>query len=341
MAMICPRCNGTFDQRWTCPACHVRLAFQTASPRTAATAEEASSQWQQTPWGRILIGVLVAQGLSFGLRQLCTAGILATGETTAQNIWATLMGLLVLQGIQILCLLVAGLFAGAGQRQGLIYGAVVGVWNGVLVVAFQSFLESPTTVTLLGQPILHTAFGALGGFLGSRIWRAPPLIALPAGPGVPMPLKPAGGRSRLSQFAGPIAWPRVIMGTALALGGTVWANVILELVLEASEGQLAIDSHLQAQLVTWEVTALAMLGGAALAGACTVNCLKQGLVVGVAVSVILIVMRATLHASGLNDAVLTAISSLGLGLAGAWFGAGMFPPVIPLPRNKPFGTEAA
>jgi hypothetical protein len=58
----------------------------------------------------------------------------------------------------------------------------------------------------------------------------------------------------------------MVTGAALAVGGAVWANVILEAVLDASHGTLDITDHLQAQLVTWEVTALAMLVGSGLAG---------------------------------------------------------------------------
>ena len=89
---------------------------------------------------------------------LCTAGLLASGDSTVGTTWATLKGLLLLQAIQILGLLVAGLLAGAGQRQGIVFGAVVGAWNGVLSVALPSSLLPQTVVTLVGQPILHTAF---------------------------------------------------------------------------------------------------------------------------------------------------------------------------------------
>lgn len=341
MAMICPRCNGSFDQRWTCPACQVRLAYQAAPGRAASPLEVTpGGQWQQTPWGRIFFGVVIAQGLYYGLRQLVIAGLLASNDDAVRSAWSTLAGLLVLQGAQALGLVIAGVFTGAGQRQGIVYGAVLGVWNGVLSVVVQSAVGGATTVTLLGQPILHTAFGALGGFLGSLIWRPLPTLSLPSLAPPDEPHTPLSSRPRPSLITGPVAWPRVVAGSALAVGGTLWANVILDLLLDASDGKLAIDSKLQAELVTWEVTALAMLVGAAVAGACTSNSIKQGLVVGLAVSVVLIGLRFTTHITALHDMAITAISCFGLGVAGAWFGGSLFPP---LARIKPrgLGPESA
>jgi hypothetical protein len=113
-----------------------------------------------------------------------------------------------------------------------------------------------------------------------------------------------------------------------------------DLVLEASQGALDVTDHLQAQLVTWEVTGLAMLAGSALAGAGTPNCLKQGLCVGLAVSAVLLGFRLGLQHAPLPDMVLTVGCSLALGLAGAWFGGSLFPPLIKGPV-KGLGPEAA
>jgi hypothetical protein len=326
MAMVCPKCNSAFEQRWQCPSCGVRLTFHSGPRRTLGDVEPVSP-WGQTPWGRILAGVILSQGLYYGLRQLATAGLLATGDAAAHGVWSTLYGLVVLQAIQAICLILAGTLAGAGLRQGIVFGAIVGVWNGVLSVILQGVGGVPfTAVTLLGQPILHTAFGALGGFVGCQIWKPLPTLAGPTSPQVAPPV--AVARSTRPLFDGPIAWGRMLLGAALAVGGGVWAHVILELVLDASNGVLNIDDQLQAQLVTWEVTGLAMLVGSALAGAGTSNSLKQGLCVGVAVSIVLLGVRVARDHFLLTDVIMTLACSLALGLAGAWFGGSLFPPLL-------------
>jgi hypothetical protein len=339
MAMICPKCSGAFEQRWQCPTCGVRLAYQSESRRAVGVDVAPASPWGQTPWGRILVGVVLSQGLYYGLRQFCTAFLLAGGDEAARDVWTTLYGLLALQGIQAVCLIVAGMLAGAGLRQGIVFGAVVGVWNGVIWVIVQSAGGLPhTTVTLLGVPILHTAFGAAGGFLGCRIWKPLPTLTGPATPQAATPLIPA--RPRRALFDGPIAWGRTLTGAALAVGGAVWANVILEAVLEASQGRLDISDHLQAELVTWEVMGLAMLAGSGLAGAGVANSLKQGLCVGVVVAAVLVGMRLGLRNAVPHDLVLTVASALALGLAGAWFGGNLFPPLLKA-KPKGLGPEAA
>ncbi|HXG12955.1 MAG TPA: hypothetical protein VNK04_24570 [Gemmataceae bacterium] len=325
MAMVCPRCNNSFDQRIQCPTCGVRLIYRHTSGTGRAPDE--NGRWQQTPWSRILVGLLLAQGLYYGLRHLCTAGLLVTGDPSAPNVWTTLYGLLFLQGLQALGLLVGGALAGAGKRQGIIYGAIVGIWNGVIsVLVMPDRSNTLTAVTIYGQPILQMAFGAVGGLVGMLIWRPLPRLSIPGipRPSVPLPALPRGP----SVFSGPIAWGRVLAGVAVAVGGSIWANVILEMVLEASEGKLTISSHLQAQLVTWEITTLAILVGSALAGATKANGLKQGLCVGLGATVVMIGIRLNNGAASVDTLVYTAATTLAVSLLGGWFGGSLFPPVV-------------
>lgn len=330
MAMVCPQCSGSFEQRLQCPTCGVRLVYHQAAQGGGGTADS-SSRWQQTPWGRILIGVLLAQGLYHGLRHLFTAGLMAAGDDTPGDAWATLYGLLFLQGLQALGLLVGGALAGAGKRQGLVYGAIIGVWNGVICVVMQGDTANPAAaIALYGQPILQTAFGALGGFIGGLIWRPPPSLA---GPSRARPVPIPSTRQMFSAFSGRIAWGRVLAGAAVAAGGTAWASVILDMVLAASEGKLNITSHVQAQLVTWEITTLAILVGSGLAGATTTNGLKQGLLVGLIASAVLLGVRLGSGVYSVDHLVYTGATTLAMSLLGGWFGGQLFPSLMP-PRKR-------
>jgi hypothetical protein len=325
MAMVCPQCSGAYDQRLNCPKCSVRLDYQVVRARKDSGELESPSQWQQTPWGRILVGLLLAQGLYYGLRQLLTAGLLASGDEAAPDVWKTLLGLVLGQGIQAFGLLIGGVMTGAGQRRGFAYGAVVGIWNGILFVAL-NYRNAPLAepVAMYGLPLLQMAFGAVGGYIGGAIWKPLPSLGafLPRGDVV----LSSGGRKRVSPFSGPIAWGRVALGTTLAVGGTLWATVILDFVLQAAEGKLTIESHLQAQLVTWEITALAMLAGAAFSGAATINPVKQGLCMGLAAASILIGLRFGSPKFSMNVHIFTFANAVALGLVGGWFGGQVFPP---------------
>src|SRR5947207_2189906 len=91
--LVCPRCNGVFKQRLLCPKCGIRL--QTAdAPRPFSPLDlPSSTSWYHGPWNRILIGLLLAQGLYYGLRMLTEALRMAIDpETPAAEWWASPLG---------------------------------------------------------------------------------------------------------------------------------------------------------------------------------------------------------------------------------------------------------
>jgi hypothetical protein len=336
MAMVCPQCRTSYDQRLQCPACSTRLLY-----RASHTLKDNApgSGWRQTPWGRILIGLLLAQGLFYGLRHLLTGVLLALqNEGTPVETWAALQGLVLVQGLQVFTLLLGGLLAGGGQRQGILLGAVVGVWNGVFSVLSQAVPgQALTAVALYGQPLIHTTFGAVGGWLGCMIWKPLPLPASPAASRLMRKLGAA--RRRVSLFAGRVAWFRVFLGAALAVAGSLSATLIFETVIKYSGDKLSASVELQDWLVTWEIKALAILFGGAVAGSTTSNGLKQGLCVGLVTTAVLLGVQANRNTPTLF--ALTLISSLTLALAGGWFGSQLLPPVVPYKRSRGIGPASA
>src|SRR5262249_34100943 len=137
MAMVCPQCNGSFEQSLHCPACGVRLLYESKSRRGELFPGPAG-KWLHTPLGRVVAGILLAQGLSFGLQMLCDAGLQVADDGVPTSVWSTLFGLVLLQVLQGLSLLVSGAVAGAGQRRASLVGAFVGLVHGVLFLAIQS-----------------------------------------------------------------------------------------------------------------------------------------------------------------------------------------------------------
>jgi hypothetical protein len=158
-----------------------------------------------------------------------------------------------------------------------------------------------------------------------------PELRLP-GPTGPKPRGLAFASFQL--LAGPVHWPRVLAGIALVVAGVLWSKTILQFVIEASEGKLSINSHLQARLISLEITALAMLFGAGIAGASTRNGLKQGLCVGVGASMIFIGMDLANLRGSFESVLFTLISTVSLTIAGGWFGAHLLPPIIPGRRRR-------
>jgi hypothetical protein len=328
------------EQRLQCPACGTRLLYQDRVTRQArpAVSQPAGSRprWQHTPWGRILIGLVLAQGLFYGLRHLLTGVVLAlSGEGGHQ----TVQGVVLLQALQVLTLAAGCVLAASGQRQGILLGTVVGVWNGSLSMLLHSGPAQPLTlVSLSGQLLLQMTFGTLAGWVGCLIWKPLPAPVLPGAAAVVH--KPAPARPRGPLFRGPIAWVRVAAGTALAVAGTLSAALIFDKMIDVSNGVLATTHDVQDRIITWEIKALAVLLGGVLAGSGSRNGLKQGLCVGLAASVILLGIQLQFSKSWPNVLVLTAGISFSLSLVGGWFGSQLFPPVVKARRKGTLGPAS-
>jgi hypothetical protein len=335
MSMVCPRCQRTFEQQVLCRECGCRLQFQAHNLEGTplpTLPTHFSDHWQHTPWGKIVAGLLLAVGLSFGLQQLCTAGLLAGGDGVGTELWSTLWGLVLLQVLQGLALLTGGAVTGAGQRRGILYGALVGMLSGVAFLVMQRHpAELQSDVVQFAQPVLHLILGMLGGLLGTVIWKPSPTVPLATGS------QPAA-RPQLSLtdrlFAGPIHPGRVFTGVFVVVAGVVWSNGILEYALRASNGNLAISSQLQARLIGWEIAGLTTLLGAGLAGATTLNGLKQGLCVGIGAAVVIVGIQVGNSKLVLESVVLLLAGVFALSLAGGWFGGQLFPAIIAAGRRR-------
>ena len=331
MPMICPSCRCAFEQRVYCPQCRTQLQYQSDSQRNRAL--KGLSAWHQSPWGRVALGLGLSQGLFYGLRQLVTAGFLAIGGSDAQTANQALSNLLLLQGLQLVALLLGGILVGAGRRQSLIYGMVLGTWNGVLcILLYPTGGKTFLALSLYGQPLLQAVVGGFGGWLGSRIWKPFEEASAPIRAPEKEPYRPK--IKPKNWFAGKIAWGRVITGCAVAIGGTVWADVIFDLIQRAGRGELDLRTQVHAQLLTWEIIALAILGGAALAGATTKNGLKQGMMVGMITAAVLLGLRLAEPVVQWETLAVLVGGSLLLGLLGGGFGGQLLPPVIKQSKRR-------
>jgi hypothetical protein len=326
MAMVCPQCNTTYEQRWQCPLCETRLLFHEVR-RLPESLPERSLRWRQRPLGRIVIGLVLSQGLFYGLRHLVTAGLLASqGRHAVEQMGTAAAGILLLQGMRMFALLAGIVFAAAGQQRAAFLGAMIGAWNGVLsVLLLTDPALAQTPIALLGQPLLQAVVGAIGGWLGATLWKPMSEASPMETPPPPRPRRFLRRNRHL--FTGPVAWVRVTAGVMLAVVGTLTATLVTA-------------DELQDRLITLEIKALALLFGGALAGATTRNGLKQGLCVGLASTVILLGIEMNYVERWLQVASYTALAALSLSLAGGWFGSQLFPPILRRPRRRGVGAAS-
>lgn len=331
MAMICPQCRTPQDQRLECPRCDLPLVFEDGVP---GGGEVFTTGWQHTPWGRIIIGLVLAQGIFHGLRHLTVGALMAADVIDSKELWNTLSGFILLQSLQVISLFAGALLAGAGQKQGILYGAVLGIWNGVLLVFVQpDQLLQPNAVSLYGLPLVQAFLGAVAGWIGSRIWRP---ITPASVPGASRQiLQKVAKKQPVKWFVGPVAWFRVLLGTAIAVCGTLWASAILNKLVKVSDYQLRPGSSLESQVVIWEITGLAILTGGAFAGSAQRNGLMQGLIVGLLTACALFIIRV--FSPDPPSFYLLIGSMLGpvtLGIMGGGFGSQLLPPVLVVSRRR-------
>lgn len=336
MPLVCPECKQLYEQNGVCPLCNVVLLYHAANLQQEPTtpipaAEEAAAQWQQTPWGKIAAGLILAQGLSFGLQQLMTAGFLASGDTA--DVWQTLWGIVLHHAVHAVSLVLGGALAGAGQRRGIIHGAFIGLASGIISLFWQQHIGVVFVSALFyAEPIIHLAIGAIGGAIGMLVWR--PIPQLPELEGsTPTPI-PAITISFANVLSGPVYLGRVCAGAFIIVVGVVWSKAIMEFLLRASNGTLTISSQLQAQLVSMEIAALAALLGAGFSGAGTRNGFKQGLCVGVAASLIVLGIQIASPKFALESSLFTMAGIVTVSLVGGWFGGQLFPPLSSSRRRR-------
>ncbi len=320
MSAVCSRCSIVFASPGPCPRCGAPLPLPDIEEP-----KRSGPYWKQTPWGQVIVGLIFAQGLFYGLRYLLTGILLATTGSESATLWDDTSHLLLLQAVQMLAVFSGGVLAASGRQHGLFLGTMVGAWNGILAVLLrQNPAQELTPVVLYGQPLLHAAFGSLGGWMGAQIWQ-------PIRPTTDILLsnrKQKPPRPREPLFAGKVAWFRVLAGGSLVILGTLYATMLLRRVMEMSGGVLATSFQEQDRIITWEIKALAAIVGGALAGATTTNGFKQGVFVGLGASVILIGLQAPADDTWFKAAGLIAISTMSLCTAGGWFGGQLFPRIV-------------
>jgi hypothetical protein len=278
--------------------------------------------------GRVIIGVLLVQGLFYALRHLFTGVMMMTGDTHDPALgWTRPHGILGLQALQASVPFVGAVLAGAGHRNGLLLGILVGAVNGILALFMPLTFRSHGTIAVYGLPLLQTLAGAVGGWIGCSVWKPIQPVAF-----LRAEKKTGVARIPLPVFVGPVRWVRVVLGSVIALLGSFYAGKIIDLILTLAAGRLDSYLMLQDEMVGWEIKAFAVLVGAGLAGAGTHNGIKQGLCVGLLTGLGLLAIPARRGTTFMFS--MTLLSAMLLSLVGGWFGSKLLPPLTKLPRGR-------
>lgn len=329
MIQVCVNCGSLIRPGVSCAGCRSRC--QMTEPNPGATGPgNLEARWQHTPVGRIVVGLLLAQGLAHGLRLFFNAGLLAAADSSL-DIWDAAGRLTVFLTLQGICLLLAGAMAGAGQHAGVLIGTVVGALNSLLMLVVQRLAgEQLTGTLLLVQPAANILCGAIGGWIGSTIWKPLPAVTLAAAP----EKQKTRPRTSPGLFAGPVAWFRVLLGSAVVVPGVVWCVPIVTYLIDRAGQQVHVATHTDFRILLWEFSGLAILLGSALAGVNTRNGAKQGLCVGIISSVLITGIQLGQARLPVEHVFSIGVCVLVVSILGGWFGSRVLPPVLSIrPRR--------
>jgi len=328
MAMVCAQCSQVFHgKERQCPKCGILLLTQQHgifdAQDTSSPAPDPLSRWQQTPWGRIVVSVIIAQGLAFCMRMLFTAYFQASeGERVD---WNSPTGMLWLNSFHAVCLVLCGMLAGANQERGITSGGLVGLWSGLIFLGVhRASRESLGPVVFFAQPFLHMIWGLIGGVIGYRIWKPVPMFMIQedmgkSGYGIPRPNK--------KLWKGPISVVRVLIGAGVALAGAIFAKDLLDGLLRNSQGAFRIRDHLTERLIVYQVIALAAFVGGSIAGSSSRNGFKQGFCAGILAAALYLGVQLA-NPKSVLEIVLFSASGIGLvAVVGGVFGSTLFPPL--------------
>lgn len=352
MIRVCPRCRGLSQNTFLCQRCGVQT--QESDSAGAQDVDQAVLPDAPNVAGGLLIGLLIAQGLTYSMRHLAAAVLLGEREpSVAATFWSGLEGTAIAQSIQGVAIFLAAIIAGAGQQRPLAIGAMLGALNGLLLVAFQVVFRQPIDALILfAQPIVHAALGAIGASVGGRIWQPAPGLPDIADPGEPESdllsiVLPE--QAELVEIE-PFPWARILFGTIVAVGGTFAARWIRDFVVMAGGGT---GHEMQSNFITWEISAVAQIVGGIIAGSNSRNGAVYGFWTGLLSAALIVLIpsivpgrisgpeisevSAWLLGSSLREGSPAAIVAQGIqalvfGFTGGWLGCLILPSRI-VPRS--------
>jgi hypothetical protein len=149
------------------------------------------------------------------------------------------------------------------------------------------------------------------------------------------------GRKRPSPLAGPISWFRIAIGLVVCIPPSCWGLKLLYWTMDFSQGLVTVEVQ-QVRLVSWMVTAAALLVGSVIAGSAVSNSFKQGLCIGIVT--IFVVIGHRFYFRGMPPMtwmLLTCGVTMGACLLGGWFGGQLLPPLSKSGKRFHIGPLAA
>ncbi len=274
MQLYCPACKTAAHPAERCARCGERLV---APSELASLSREQLTDPPDlitpTALGRVVVGVVVALGLTVGLREV-SLGLLGVFDYSdaAPSAVATWL----LRGA---AMLIGALLAGAGRGNGATNGGVAALTCVGLLLATDFLAAVKTTQADLVAAARICLLALAAGRVGSALWPAV------------VPLTPTKTRSRGSSLTPlkddpessrqiELSWLRVGLGVAVAVVGVLVADSVRLGMRSLAGHGLSLGSPTQFAVVDFLLASVGILLGGLVAGGGTGAGLRHGTVMG-------------------------------------------------------------
>lgn len=144
------------------PGAPLGMAGQTDNPFM-------SGHWSHSFIIRIIIGLLVASGVTFMLIRL-TDLILLTWYTPIEPFWKSLPGFITWQSLEMVGVFLGGMMVAAGRNHMMMLGILLGIMVGFLTLIIFPTNTNVAPSLYFAMPAWFTIAGAAGAWLGELLW---------------------------------------------------------------------------------------------------------------------------------------------------------------------------
>jgi hypothetical protein len=352
MQLFCQSCQAAFASATHCLRCGSRLLSpQESFIHSGKAKAPPPDAIQSTFANRLAVGVLIALGLAFGLREIA-ATVSLLMDDAFNDLWNHSNSDPATFGIRLFAVLAGALIAGAGRGPAMAVGAAVGLLAGCLFTGFDLYaagrIQDLLGVFLAGA---YPLIGGLAGGAGARLWPADVILPEPA-------RLSSHGSSMLQQLAvedavrhevRPTAWLQIGAGAILAMIGIIASDPIRFGLVKVSFGWLNTGGISKAPVIGLEIGTFTALLGGVIAAIGTGSGARHGFFAAILASAGILI-GSTSRANGLFPSVegflnllaiehdsltapriainVTLALMLLMSLAG-WLGGQLFPPLMP------------
>ncbi|HQR07076.1 MAG TPA: hypothetical protein PLN21_09650 [Gemmatales bacterium] len=124
--------------------------------------------WSHSYIIRIVIGLMVASGISFMLFRLTE--LILTWYTPIEPFWKSMAGFITWQSLEVVGVFLGGMMVAAGRSQMMMIGILLGIIAGFLTMIIFPTNNNVAPSLYFAMPAWFTIAGAAGAWLGEALW---------------------------------------------------------------------------------------------------------------------------------------------------------------------------